>query len=216
MREVILNGSRIVVIARELVSRTMSQHVHMSWTPPAAERPRSSSITSISDQPNVLSPRFWSPGRSDTLESAASDAVERLFRTSRKSAPSITSADKSVWGSTARRTLAQATKHPRWNLQPTVRVGCSQVAAKDNTARPLNCLMNADPQVGPWMPRIQQFPKLGTVGVLKPCCTTRSGPTPQSDTSHQRQTCSCLRSPRVASLRYADRLHRPRWRIRQP
>jgi hypothetical protein len=24
----------------------------------------------------------------------------------------------------------------------------------------------------PWMPPIQQFPKLGTVGVLKPCCTT--------------------------------------------
>jgi len=46
--------------------------------------------------------------RGDTLESAASDAVERLFRTSCKSAPSITSADKSVWGSTARRTLAQA------------------------------------------------------------------------------------------------------------
>src|SRR5207245_4580060 len=65
-------------------------------------------------------------------------------------------------------------KHPRWNLQPTVRVGCSQVAAKDNTARPLNCLMNADPQAGPWMPRIQQLPKLGIVGVLKPCCTTRS------------------------------------------
>src|SRR5262249_17466910 len=55
-----------------------------------------------------VSPRFWSPGRGDTLESAASDAVKRLFRTSRKSAPSITSADKSVWGSTARRTLAQA------------------------------------------------------------------------------------------------------------
>src|SRR5262249_23766510 len=54
-----------------------------------------------------VSPRFWSPGRGDTLESAASDAVERLFRTSRKSAPSDTSADKSVWGSTARRTLAQ-------------------------------------------------------------------------------------------------------------
>src|SRR5215475_5007846 len=63
-------------------------------------------------------------------------------------------------------------KHPRWNLQPTVRVGCSQVAAKDNSARPLNCLMSADPQARPWMPRIQQLPKLGTVGVLKPCCTT--------------------------------------------
>ena len=37
-------------------------------------------------------------------------------------------------------------KHPRWNLQPMLRVGCSQVAAKDNTARPLDCLMNADPQ----------------------------------------------------------------------
>ena len=41
-------------------------------------------------------------------ESEASDAAERLFRTSRKSAPSITSADKSVWGSAIRRTLAQA------------------------------------------------------------------------------------------------------------
>jgi hypothetical protein len=27
--------------------------------------------------------------------------------------------------------------------------------------------MNADPQAGPWMPRIQQLPKLGIVGVLK-------------------------------------------------
>src|SRR5258708_4116561 len=63
-------------------------------------------------------------------------------------------------------------KHPRWNLQPTVRVGCSQVAAKDNTARSLNCLMNAAPQAGPWMPRIQQLPKLGiphsSLGYLTP------------------------------------------------
>ena len=86
-------------------------------------------------------------------------------------------------------------KHPRWNLQPTVRVGCSQVAAKDNTAPPLNCLMNADPQAGPWMPRIQQLPKLGIVGVLKPCCTTRSGRTPHSDISRQHRRCSCPPSP---------------------
>src|SRR5262249_60893477 len=46
--------------------------------------------------------------RGDRPESAASDAVERLFRTSRKSAPSITSADKLVWGATARRPLPQA------------------------------------------------------------------------------------------------------------
>src|SRR5262245_25377942 len=154
---------------------------------------RSGVPTSVCSGVAWVSPRFWSPGRGDTLESAASNAVERLFRTSRKSTPSITSADKSVWGSTARRTSAQAD------------------AAKDNTARPLNCLMNADPQAGPWMPRIQQLPKFGIVGVLKPCCTTRSGPTPQSDTSHQHQRCSCPHSPR-GRLRSADRLRRPRWR----
>src|SRR5262249_22778548 len=41
--------------------------------------------------------------------------------------------------------------------------------------------------------------------------TTQSGPTPQSDTSHQHQRCSCLHSPR-GRLRYADWLRRPRWR----
>jgi hypothetical protein len=64
--------------------------------------------TSVCSGVAWVSPRFWSPGRGDTLELAASDTVERLFRTSRKSTPSITSADKSVWGSTARRILAQA------------------------------------------------------------------------------------------------------------
>jgi putative transposase len=70
-------------------------------------------------------------------------------------------------------------KH-RWNLQPTVRVGCSQVAAKDNTARPLNCLMNADPHAGPWMPRIQQLPKLGLVGVLNGHALVGAAPVPTS------------------------------------
>ena len=45
--------------------------------------------------------------------------------------------------------------------------------------------------------------------------TTRSGPTPQSDTNHQHQRCSCLHSPR-GRLRYADQLRRPRWRNAQP
>jgi hypothetical protein len=42
-----------------------------------------------------------------------------------------------------------------------------------------------------------------------------SGPTPQSDTSHQHQRCSCPHSPR-GRLRSADRLRRPRWRNDQP
>ena len=41
--------------------------------------------------------------------------------------------------------------------------------------------------------------------------TTRSGPTPQPDTSHQHQRCSCPHSPR-GRLRYANRLRWPRWR----
>src|SRR5262245_1027129 len=45
--------------------------------------------------------------------------------------------------------------------------------------------------------------------------TTRSGPTAQSDTSHQHQRCSCPHSPR-GRLRSADRLRRPRWRNGQP
>src|SRR6266536_4125541 len=45
--------------------------------------------------------------------------------------------------------------------------------------------------------------------------TTRSGFTPQSDTSHQHQRYLCLHSPR-GRLRYADRLRRPRWRNGQP
>ena len=40
-------------------------------------------------------------------------------------------------------------------------------------------------------------------------------PTPQSDTSHQHQRCSCPHSPR-GRLRYANRLRRPRWRNGQP
>jgi hypothetical protein len=71
--------------------------------------------------------------------------------------------------------------------------------------------VNADSKTKPRMPWVQQFSKLGSVGVLKLGCTTRSGPTPQSDTSHQHQRCSCLHSPR-GRLRYADRLRRPRWR----
>jgi hypothetical protein len=42
------------------------------------------------------------------------------------------------------------------------------------------------------------------------CHHKRSGPTPQSDTNHQHQRCSCMHSPR-GRLR-AERLRRPRWR----
>jgi hypothetical protein len=31
--------------------------------------------------------------------------------------------------------------------------------------------VNADPETKPWMPWVQQFAKLGSVGVLKSCCT---------------------------------------------
>jgi hypothetical protein len=55
--------------------------------------------TSVCSGVAWVSSRFWSQEGGDRPESAASDVVECLFRTSRNSVPSITSADKSVWGS---------------------------------------------------------------------------------------------------------------------
>ena len=66
-------------------------------------------------------------------------------------------------------------KHPGRNLQPTVRIGTAQAAAKNTVTRPLDRRVNADPKTKPRMPWVQQFSKLGSVGVLKLCCTMRSG-----------------------------------------
>src|SRR5947208_13341127 len=63
-------------------------------------------------------------------------------------------------------------KHPGRNLQPTVRIGTAQAAAKNTVTRPLDRRVNADPKTKPRMPWVQQFSKLGSVGVLKLCCTT--------------------------------------------
>ena len=61
-------------------------------------------------------------------------------------------------------------KHPGRNLQPTVRIGTAQAAAKNSVTRPLDRRVNADPKTKPRMPWVQQFSKLGSVGVLKLCC----------------------------------------------
>ena len=34
--------------------------------------------------------------------------------------------------------------------------------------------MNRDPKARPWMKAVEQIPKLGPVGVLKPRCTTKN------------------------------------------
>jgi hypothetical protein len=69
----------------------------------------------------------------------------------------------------------QPVKHPGRNLQPTVRIGTAQAAAKNSATRPLDRRVNADPKTKPRMPWVQQFSKLGSVGVLKLCCTTAIG-----------------------------------------
>ena len=66
-------------------------------------------------------------------------------------------------------------EHPGWNLKPTVGIGTAQITAKNNAVRLLDRLVNADPKTKPRMPSVQQFPKLSSVGVLKPCCTTIPG-----------------------------------------
>ena len=66
-------------------------------------------------------------------------------------------------------------KHPGRNLQPTVRIGTAQAAAKNSATRPLDRRVNADPKT---------FSRLGSVGVLKLCCTTRFTRTRHSDIVH--------------------------------
>ncbi len=65
-------------------------------------------------------------------------------------------------------------KHPGRNLQPTIPARPGQRAAERNAICPRDRLMNGDLKPIPGMPRIQQLPKDGPVGVLKPCSTTRS------------------------------------------
>src|SRR3989442_12909216 len=53
-------------------------------------------------------------------------------------------------------------KHPGRNLQPTVRIGTAQAAAKNSVTRPLDRRVNADSKTKPRMPWVQQFSKLGS------------------------------------------------------
>lgn len=66
-------------------------------------------------------------------------------------------------------------EYPGRNLQPTVRIRTAQATAKNSAVRSLNRRVNADPKTEPRMPWVQQFSKLGSVGVLKLCCTTPGG-----------------------------------------
>src|SRR5262249_24582908 len=81
----------------------------------------------------------------------------------------------------ARRTV----KHPGWDLKPTVCIRPAQFAAKNNAVRLADRLLNADPKTTPRMPSVQDFSKLGFVGVLKLCCTTRFDRTAASAVSRQ-------------------------------
>src|SRR5262249_13198140 len=51
------------------------------------------------------------------------------------------------------------------------------------------------------VPGIKYFPFFGPVGVMLLRCTTRSGPMPQWDTSHEQHFRSCIRSASLASCK---------------
>ena len=78
-------------------------------------------------------------------------------------------------------------KHPGRNLQPTVRIGTAQATAKNSVARPLDRRVNANLKTKPRMPWVQKFSKLGSVGVLKRCCTTGADLT-RALTAHARSS----------------------------
>ena len=67
-------------------------------------------------------------------------------------------------------------KHPGRNLQPTIPVRPGQRAAESNAICSRDRLMNGDLKPTPGMPRIQQLPKYGPVGVLKPCSNACPAP----------------------------------------
>jgi len=88
-------------------------------------------------------------------------------------------------------------EHPCWNLKPAVHIGTAQSTTKNNLARPLDSFVNANPKAKPWMPPVQQFAKLSSVGLLKPRCTIRSGPRiTRLQTTSTRAVCA--RASRVA------------------
>jgi hypothetical protein len=66
----------------------------------------------------------------------------------------------------------RAIKHPRRNLKTTVRICAVQAAAKNNAVCLVDRLVDTDTKTKPGMPSVQEFAKLGPVGVLKPCCST--------------------------------------------
>jgi hypothetical protein len=78
-------------------------------------------------------------------------------------------------------------EHPCWNLKPAVHIGTAQTTTKNNLARPLDRFVNANPKTKPWMPPVQQFAKLSSVGVLKPRCTMRNVRTGRS--ARRRRLC---------------------------
>jgi len=65
-------------------------------------------------------------------------------------------------------------------------------APGDVAARLLDHLMDLNNAPHPRMPRIKNFPFFGPVGVLEPCCTTRSARMPLLATNHQHRRSSCL------------------------
>jgi hypothetical protein len=71
-------------------------------------------------------------------------------------------------------------KHPGRNLEPTVRIGTAPITAKNDAVRLLDSLVNADPKTKSWMPWVQHFTKLGSVGVPKSLYTMLNAGTRQS------------------------------------
>jgi len=110
-------------------------------------------------------------------------------------------------------------EHPDRNLQPPIRIRPAQCAAENDATSLVDRLLDHNLHPEPRMPRIQQFPQNGPVGVLKPCCITTPGRTVLWAISHQRNTpmaaspdrngagrCATSKAPRPAPL-----LHRALW-----
>jgi hypothetical protein len=74
-------------------------------------------------------------------------------------------------------------KHPSGNLQPAAGARTAQAAPENITLGLADYLMDGNGKPEPGVPGIKDLTGQDSVGVLKPCCTTNTGPIRRSDTA---------------------------------
>ena len=74
-------------------------------------------------------------------------------------------------------TTGNRVEHPQWHLRYTRRLEWIECAAQNNLAILLYRVENPHRTSAPWVPAIENFPRLGNMGVVLTACITANGAT---------------------------------------